>query len=317
MAASYASGTSTVPLLGETIGDNLRRTVARVRRPRGAGRPRAPAAAGPTPSFDATSTRSPAACSSAGVRQGRPGRHLGAELRRSGCSCSTPPPKIGAILVNINPAYRTPRAGIRAQPGRHLGCWSPRRAFKTSDYRAMVDEVRARCPQLRVGGLPRRRRTGTRCSTGGDAARSLPERPRRADASTTRSTSSTRRAPPGSRRARRSRTTTSSTTASSSASCARYTEEDRVCVPVPFYHCFGMVMGNLGATSHGAVHGDPGAGFDPAATLAAVAARALHRRCTACRRCSSPSSALPTFAVVRPVRRCAPGSWPARPARSR
>jgi fatty-acyl-CoA synthase len=56
----------------------------------------------------------------------------------------------------------------------------------------------------------------------------------------------------------------------------RYTEEDRICIPVPFYHCFGMVMGNLAATTHGACMVIPAPGFDPALTLAAVAAE----RCT-------------------------------------
>ena len=56
----------------------------------------------------------------------------------------------------------------------------------------------------------------------------------------------------------------------------RYTEQDRICIPVPFYHCFGMVMGNLAATSHGACMVIPAPAFDPAATLAAVA----QERCT-------------------------------------
>jgi fatty-acyl-CoA synthase len=51
-----------------------------------------------------------------------------------------------------------------------------------------------------------------------------------------------------------------------------YTEADRICVPVPFYHCFGMVMGNLASTSHGACVVIPAPGFDPVATLQAVAA---------------------------------------------
>ncbi|WP_280498841.1 AMP-binding protein, partial [Nocardia cyriacigeorgica] len=55
-----------------------------------------------------------------------------------------------------------------------------------------------------------------------------------------------------------------------------YTEQDRICVPVPFYHCFGMVMGNLAATSHGAAIVIPAPSFAPGATLAAVAAE----RCT-------------------------------------
>jgi fatty-acyl-CoA synthase len=55
-----------------------------------------------------------------------------------------------------------------------------------------------------------------------------------------------------------------------------YTEADRICVPVPFYHCFGMVMGNLAATSHGACIVIPAPAFDPEATLRVVA----QERCT-------------------------------------
>ncbi|MGZ8178171.1 AMP-binding protein [Williamsia sp. SKLECPSW1] len=55
-----------------------------------------------------------------------------------------------------------------------------------------------------------------------------------------------------------------------------YTEVDRVCIPVPFYHCFGMVMGNLACLTHGSTMVIPGPSFDPAATLAAVEAE----RCT-------------------------------------
>jgi fatty-acyl-CoA synthase len=56
----------------------------------------------------------------------------------------------------------------------------------------------------------------------------------------------------------------------------RYTHVDRVCVPVPFYHCFGMVLGNLACTTHGAAIVIPAPAFDPVATLEAVAAE----RCT-------------------------------------
>ena len=56
----------------------------------------------------------------------------------------------------------------------------------------------------------------------------------------------------------------------------RYTEADRVCIPVPFYHCFGMVMGNLACSTHGATMVIPAPGFDPALTLKAVA----DERCT-------------------------------------
>ena len=60
------------------------------------------------------------------------------------------------------------------------------------------------------------------------------------------------------------------------AGMLRYTEADRVCIPVPLYHCFGMVMGNLGATNHGACMVYPAETFDPEATLRACVAGALH-----------------------------------------
>ena len=56
-----------------------------------------------------------------------------------------------------------------------------------------------------------------------------------------------------------------------------FTEVDRLCIPVPFYHCFGMVMGNLGCTSHGATMVIPAPGFDPETTLRAIA----EEKCTA------------------------------------
>ena len=57
----------------------------------------------------------------------------------------------------------------------------------------------------------------------------------------------------------------------------RYTEQDKVCIPVPLYHCFGMVIGNLACITHGAAMVYPGEGFDPLATLQTVA----EERCTA------------------------------------
>ena len=93
------------------------------------------------------------------------------------------------------------------------------------------------------------------------------------------------------------------------------TPADRVCVPVPFYHCFGMVISNLGAVTHGATIVIPSPSFDPAATLKAI----QQERCTVLHgvptmfieELESPTST-PTTS-----RRCAPGSWPARRARSR
>ena len=80
----------------------------------------------------------------------------------------------------------------------------------------------------------------------------------------------------------------------------RYTEEDRVCIPVPFYHCFGMVMGNLGCTTHGACMVIPEAAFDPEATLRAV----QEERCTSLYGVPTMFIAElehPSFASLRPL----------------
>ena len=71
------------------------------------------------------------------------------------------------------------------------------------------------------------------------------------------------------------------------------TEQDRICVPVPYYHCFGMVMGNLAATSHGACVVLPAEQFDPARCSGRFRRNAALRS-TGCRRCSSPSSSTRT-----------------------
>ena len=95
-----------------------------------------------------------------------------------------------------------------------------------------------------------------------------------------------------------------------------FTEQDRLCIPVPFYHCFGMVMANLGCTSHGTTMVIPAPGFDPEITLRADRGGALHRRV---RRADDVhrDAAPPDLRRARPDARCAPGSWPARSARSR
>ena len=130
------------------------------------------------------------------------------------------------------------------------------------------------------------------------ARRARQPRPQLGDgcSSTTRSTSSSPAAPPASPRARRCPTTTSSTTAISSPRRCSCTADDRLCIPVPLYHCFGMVMGNLGCVTHGATMVYPGRGLRPAGGAETVAGRALHRRSTACRPCSSPSSTIRDFA---------------------
>ncbi len=269
MAASYASGTSTVPLLGETIGDNLRRTVSRFGDrealvDRGSGR-----RFSYTELLDAVEALA-AGLVEAGVRKGdRVG--IWAPNRWEWVILQYATADMGAILVNINPAYRTHELEyVLNQAGISMLVAAP--AFKTSDYRAMVGEVRDRCPQLRSVvflGDPE----WESLSVGDRSV--LPEI--RAglsfdDPINIQYTSGTTGFPKGATLSHHNILNNGFFV----GELCSYTEQDRICIPVPFYHCFGMVMGNLGATSHGSCMVIPAEGFDPRATLEAVAAE----RCT-------------------------------------
>ncbi len=183
--------------------------------------------------------------------------------------------KAGAILVNINPAYRSHElAYVLRQSGIRLLVSAE--GFKTSDYRGMIDEVRGNLP-----GLERVVYIGTADwdqmvaagATAGPAALAQREAALAFDDPINiQYTSGTTGFPKGATLSHHNILNNGYFVAEG---CG-YTAADRVCVPVPFYHCFGMVMGNLGCTTHGACIVIPAAGFDPAATLAAVQAE----RCT-------------------------------------
>ena len=229
-ALSYSSGESATPLLGDTIGGNFDATVrvfgdreALVDRTPESGPENGPVRRWTYAELAADVDALALGLLEMGIAQGRPGRHLGAELRRVDRSSQYATAQIGAILVNINPAYRAARARVRARPVGHLDCWSRRRQLQ--DHRLRRDDRRG------AAALPGTRdvvcsasEPGRRCSPPGRRPGPRRRAVRIELDPTTRSTSSTPRAPPASRRARRSRTTTSSTTASSSASCCGYTE---------------------------------------------------------------------------------------------
>ncbi len=94
-----------------------------------------------------------------------------------------------------------------------------------------------------------------------------------------------------------------------SGECLRYTEADRICIPVPLYHCFGCVLGTMCAIVHGSAMVIPAESFDPPRRSPRSSLNTAPR-CTVCRRCSSRSCTIRRW--PRAIsRRCARGSWPA------
>jgi fatty-acyl-CoA synthase len=181
--------------------------------------------------------------------------------------------KIGAILVNINPAYRTRELEfVLNQSGITLLVAAER--LKTSDYAAMIAEVRPRCAGLKTVVLIGHPEWQALL----DAGRGLDRGALDAieldtdDPINIQYTSGTTGFPKGATLSHHNILNNGFFV----GELCNYTEADRICIPVPFYHCFGMVMGNLAATSHGACMVIPAPAFDPAATLAAVQAE----RCT-------------------------------------
>ena len=183
--------------------------------------------------------------------------------------------KIGAILVNVNPAYRTHEFAYAVNHS-GLRLLVAASSFKTSDYRAMVDETRPQCRTLeRVVYLDTDDWTGLLAEGEPVTDADLRERSaalRPGDPINIQYTSGTTGYPKGATLSHRNILNNGFFT----TELINFTAEDRLCIPVPFYHCFGMVMGNLGCSSHGATMVIPAPGFDPETTLRAIA----DERCT-------------------------------------
>ncbi|MEU1038896.1 AMP-binding protein [Streptomyces sp. NPDC005907] len=270
---SYAHGTSTTPLLGDTIGANLDRAVAA------------------HPARDAlvdveSGRRWTYAEFGAAVGEVARGLLAKGVLKgdRVGIWAVNCPEwvlvqyataRIGAIMVNINPAYRAHEVEyVLRQAGISVLIASQR--HKGSDYRALVDRVRGKCPGLRetvyIGDPSWDALTAAAASVTEEQLLAREAGLSCDDPVNIQYTSGTTGFPKGA-------TLSHHNILNNGYWVGRtvgYTEQDRVCLPVPFYHCFGMVMGNLGATSHGACIVIPAPSFDPSATLRAV----QQERCT-------------------------------------
>ena len=272
MELSYASGTSTTPLLGDTIGDNLDRTIARF------GDREALVSVQQDlrytyAQFGEAVDRCGRAFIAAGIE---PGERVG--IWSPNCAewalVQYATAKAGIILVNINPAYRTSELAYVLNQAQ-IKMLVAATAFKTSDYVQMVDDVRGDCAALEQVVFLGRDWERFIAAAEGVPAEELAKRQQATqfdDPINIQYTSGTTGFPKG---ATLSHHNILNNGYFVGEGC-RYTEQDRVCIHVPYYHCFGMVMGNLACTSHGACMVIPAPAFDPVATLQAV----QDERCT-------------------------------------
>ncbi|WP_121703312.1 linear/branched/unsaturated fatty acid:CoA ligase LbuL [Streptomyces sp. E5N298] len=270
---SYAHGTSTTPLLGDTIGANLHRAVAA--HPDREALVDVPSGRRWTyAEFGAAVDEVARGLLAKGVTKGdRVG--IWAVNCPEWVLVQYATARIGVIMVNVNPAYRAHELEyVLQQSGITLLVASL--AHKSSDYRAIVDQVRGRCPALRetvyIGDPSWEALTAGAAAVPQERVEALAAELSCDDPVNIQYTSGTTGFPKGA-------TLSHHNILNNGYWVGRtvgYTEQDRVCLPVPFYHCFGMVMGNLGATSHGACIVIPAPSFDPVATLEAV----QRERCT-------------------------------------
>jgi fatty-acyl-CoA synthase len=269
---SYVHGAGDVPLLGETIGENLRRTVEK---------------AGECEALVVRHQSYRASYRELWKQTGRSARGLLARGVRKGDRVGIWSPnryewvivqyataRIGAILVNINPAYKAAElAHALNQSGTRVLLLA--RSFRGTDYVSLLEEVRARCPGLEQSLVFEE--SWESLLGEGDAVSEAQLGECEAglqfdDAINIQYTSGTTGLPKGA--------TLSHHNVLNNGyfigAALRYSQRDRVCIPVPFYHCFGMVLGNLACTTHGACMVVPGESYDPVAVLETVQAE----RCT-------------------------------------
>ena len=270
---SYAHGVGDAPLLGDTIGAALARTVERF----GDRDALVVRSQGYRATWRQLSDQSAIVARGLLARGVAPGDRVGLwspnryEWVVTQLACA----RAGAILVNLNPAYKTSEIEYAlAQSSTSLLLHA--RAFRTSDYSAMVAEVRPRLPALREAiafedGWQALSTDGARIDAAALAAREASLSCD--DPINIQYTSGTTGFPKGATLSHHNILNNGYFV----GRALRLDERDRLCIPVPFYHCFGMVMGNLACVALGSAMVVPDEAFDAAKVLETVAAE----RCTA------------------------------------
>ena len=267
MGISYASGTADKPLLGETIDVNLRKAVERY--------PDREAlvdvSAGRRYTYRQLDSAVDELAHALLARRIAKGDRVG--IWAPNCAewllVQYATARIGAILVNINPAYRTHELDYVLRQAA-IGTLISAPAFRTSDYRAMIAELRPGLDALRdvvfLGDASWDELLSEASDVSADEVAARGAELAFDDPINIQYTSGTTGFPKGATLSHHNILNNGYFVGEGMS----YTEADRICVPVPFYHCFGMVMGNLAASSHGACVVIPAPAFDPAATLRAV-----------------------------------------------
>jgi fatty-acyl-CoA synthase len=270
---AYTFGASAVPLVGETIGANLRGTVEKF------GQREALVVRHQNVRFTYTelwdqTTQCARGLMAHGVHKGdrvgiwSPNRYEWVVLQFAAA-------RVGAILVNINPAYRAAELEYALRQS-GVSVLLLARRFRQTDYVAMLAEVRQRCPELREA-IVLDDDWADLMATAADVSDSeLAAREATLEFDepvNIQYTSGTTGAPKGA-------TLSHHNVVNNAIFCGeqmRLTEQDRLCAPVPLYHCFGCVLATLGCSTHGACLVLPAEGFEPLAVLEAIQAE----RCTA------------------------------------
>ena len=263
---SYVCGTSTVPLLGETIGENLRRTVERFPDREALVVVHQHVRMTYRQLWEETSLVARGLLARGVKKKDRVG--IWAPNRAEWAVLQYAAARIGAILVNVNPAYRTHELEYALK---HSGVSTLvlARSFRGADYAAMVREARLRCPDLGQILVIEEdwadlKHDAQRLSE--ETLREVERGLQFDDPINIQYTSGTTGFPKGA-------TLTHHNILNNGyfvGEFCGYTEQDRVCVPVPLYHCFGMVMGNLACTSHGATIVYPSESFDAHAVMKTI-----------------------------------------------